>query len=271
MPDLRTSAWSQPGSRVYETGVDRAVLYFKDGDAVPWNGLRSIDESLGQSTNPVFYDGIKLSEIQSSKGFSASVTAVTHPEELDEVSGSKKIRNGIHIWDQPSSTFGFTYRTLVGNDIEGLDAGYKIHLIYNVSATKSNVNYRTSSDEVSPTEFSWDFAAIPEHLEGYRASTHIIIDTSKASPTLVQTIESYIYGTETSAPYLPPMQTLIALALSLSNFINITDNGDGTWTASTDAPGYINALSSILFEIQEANVEYLDPDTYVISPTTDPP
>lgn len=272
VPEVSTGIqWHTPGSRIYETGIDRGAIYLRDGRVVPWNGLVSVNENLGQSSESVFYDGVKLSELQSSQGFSAAVKAITYPDELEEVTGAASIRRGVHLWDQPSSSFGFTYRTLVGNELEGLDAGYKIHLVYNISAVISDREYTTLSDEVDLIEFEWDFVAVPEHIDGYRPSTHLIIDTSKATPSLVALIESYIYGTATTPPVLPPLSTMIALIMSQDSFINIVDNGDGTWTASTNADGYINDLGSGLFEIQEANIVWIDSDTYIISPTPDPP
>lgn len=273
IPTLESPAleWHTPGSRIFETGIDRGAIYLADGRVVPWNGLTAVNESFGQETEPVFYDGVKISDIQSSQGFSASVSAITYPDELEEACGGALIRNGFHLWDQPPQSFGFTYRTIVGNDLKGIDAGYKLHLVYNVSATTSDRSYDTISDDIELTEFEWDFMAVPEHVDSYRPSTHIVFDTTKTTPSLIEAIQNYIWGTETSPPTLPPLNDIISLVLNQNNFINITDNGDGTWTASTDAVGYINDLGDGVFEIQEANIVTTGSTTYLISPTPDPP
>lgn len=266
-----TLTWHDPGTKVFETGIDRGALYLLDGRVIPWNGLVSVNENLGQETSPVFFDGVKLSEIQSSSGFSASVSAITYPDELDELCGGLSIRRGVHLWDQPSQSFGFTYRTIVGNDLDGVDAGHKIHFVYNISAAMSDRTYTTISDDVELTEFEWEFVAVPEQVDAYRPSTHLVMDTTKASPELVEIIQNYIWGTPSSPPVLPPLNVLVALILGQNNFINIVDNGDGTWTASTDAVGYINDLGGGVFEIQEANISPVSLTEYIISPTPDAP
>lgn len=271
MPDAGVLSWNLPGQKVFETGIDRGVLYLRSGEVVPWNGLTSVNENFGQSSEATFYDGVKLSEIQTSNGFSATVSAITYPDELDEICSGESIRSGIHLGDQAPSSFGFSYRTMVGNDLAGVDAGYKIHLVYNVSATVSDRSYQTVSDDVDLIEFEWEFVAIPEQLEMYRPSTHIVIDTTRTSPSLVQLIEDYIYGTSTTPPVLPPMRILLAIILAYDNFIDVTDNGDGTCTVSTDATAIINDLGSGVYEIREATIAYVNSTTYLLSPTPDPP
>lgn len=263
--------WHEPGSKIFETGIDRGAIYLRDGRVIPWNGLTSVNENLGQQSSPVFYNGVKLSEIQSSSGFSASVSAITYPDELDEVCGGSPIRRGVHLWDQPPQSFGFTYRTVVGNDLVGVDAGHKIHFVYNISAKMSDRTYNTLSDEIELTEFQWDFLAVPEHLDIHRPSTHLVMDTTKATPALVEIIQNYIWGTQDSPPVLPPLNVLLSLIIEQNNFINIVDNGNGTWTASTTAEGIINDLTGGVFEIQEATVAPVNSTTYIISPTPDPP
>jgi hypothetical protein len=271
MPDVGVLSWNLPGQKVFETGIDRGVLYLRSGEVVPWNGLTSVNENFGQSSGATFYDGVKLAQTQTSSGFSATVSAITYPDELDEICSGESIRNGIHLGDQSPSSFGFSYRTMVGNDLAGTDAGYKLHLVYNVSATVSDRSYQTVSDDLDLLEFEWEFVAVPEQLEMYRPSTHLVIDTSKTSPGLVQIIEDYIYGTTLTAPVLPPMSTLLAIITAYDNFIDVTDNGDGTCTVSTDTPGIINDLGAGVYEIREATIAYVNSTKYLLSPTPDAP
>lgn len=271
MPTAGVLTWNLPGERVFETGIDRGVLYLRNGNVVPWNGLTAVDENFGQSSDATFYDGVKLSETQTSNGFSATVSAITYPDELDEICSGETIRSGIHLGDQTPSSFGFSYRTLVGNDLEGVDAGYKLHLVYNVSATVSDRSYQTISDDIELMEFEWEFVAVPEQVDMYRPSTHLVIDTTKTTPALVQIIEDYIYGTDSTPPVLPPMSTLLAIILAYDNFIDVEDNGDGTVTVSTDATGIINDLGAGVYEIREATIAYVNATAYLLSPTPDPP
>ena len=130
--------WDKVGERYYETGIDRGVLYMPDGSAVPWNGLTSVIEHFDKSTSPVYYDGMKISDLVSLGDFSATMKAVTYPEEFVEIEGSAKLRNGLFVGDQPPQTFCLCYRTKIGNDVDGVDSGYKIHLIYNLTAIPSD-------------------------------------------------------------------------------------------------------------------------------------
>jgi PKD repeat protein len=262
--------WWEPGSRTYERGVDRGVLYFDDGRVVPWNGLTKVDEKMGINSEPVYFDGVKLSEVPTNDGFSAQISAITYPDQLEEAYGNLELRNGIYLGEQAQKAFGFSYRNKLGNELTE-DLGYKIHLVYNVTALPSSRSYDTIDDDFNLTEFSWDFLTTPETVTGYQSSAHVVIDTSELTPSLLTEIENILYGTPDNAPYLPPLSELIELISGFNNFINITDNGDGTWTASTAADGYINDLGDGVVEIQEATIQINGPTSYLISPTPDPP
>lgn len=262
--------WWEPGSKVYERGVDRGVLYFDDGRVVPWSGLTEVDERIGVGSEPVYFDGIKVSEIPTVDGFSASVLAISYPDQLESAYGQLELRNGIYLGEQAQKSFGFSYRNKLGTELDE-DVGYKIHLVYNVIATPNDKNYTTISDDPSVIEFSWEFVAVPETLHEYASSAHLVLDTSEISPGLLDAIESILYGTDTIPPRLPPLYELIDLINDFENFITITDNGDGTWSANTDASGVINDLGGDVFEIQHATTQITGPDSYLISSTPDPP
>lgn len=268
-PDFWISWW-EPGSRAYERGVDRGVLYFDDGRVVPWNGLTEVDESYGRKSESVYFDGVKLSEVVTPEGFTSKVSALTYPKQFEEAYGSLSLRKGVYLGAQRPRSFGFSYRTLLGTELDP-DAGYKIHIIYNILAIPGNRSYSTISDKVDLTEFEWEFKTTPETAPGYRPSAYLVIDSTKVTPSLLTEIEGILYGTEEVPPRLPSLAELLSFINEYNNFINIIDNGDGTWEANTLATGIINALGDETVEIREANVQYTSPDTYLISPTPDPP
>lgn len=263
--------WNYPGTKGFETGVDRGVIFTQDGRAIPWRGLTNVEEDFGRSSESVYFDGVKLAEVPINGSFSAQVTALTYPDEFEALYGNTVLRRGVYLGEQPPEAFNFTYRTIVGNEIDGQTAGYKIHILYNVTATPQGRSYNTVSDEPDLTEFSWVFKTVPEYLVGYRPTAHIVIDTSKVSEDLVAQIEAALYGTETTAPFLPSLAFVVANILSFDNFITVIDNGDGTFTATCDVDGYINDLGSGVFEIQEAAVQWINATTYLLSSTPDQP
>lgn len=268
-PDFWISWW-EPGSRAYERGVDRGVLYFDDGRVVPWNGLTEVDESYGRKSESVYFDGVKLSEVVTPEGFSSKVSALTYPKQFEEAYGSLSLRKGVYLGAQRPRSFGFSYRTLLGTELDP-DAGYKIHIIYNILAIPGNRSYSTISDKVDLTEFEWEFKTVPETAPGYRPSAYVVFDSTKVTPSLLTELEAILYGTPNSPPRLPPLPELLAFINGYNNFINIIDYGDGTWEANTMVSGVINDLGGDVFEIQHANIQWTSAETYLISPTPDPP
>lgn len=262
--------WLEPGTKIYERGVDRGVLYMDDGRVVPWNGLTGVDEDLGRSSDSVYFDGSKLSEVVNPDGFSANVKAISYPKQLEEVYGNRPLRKGFYLGGQTPKTFGFTYRTRLGTDLVE-DAGYKLHIIYNILAVPEGRTFQTISDEPNVTEFGWNFKTTPETLSGYRASAYLVIDSTRVTPSLLVEIENILYGTPTTPPRLPPLQEFLEIINDFNNFINIVDNGDGTWEANTLADGVINDLGDGVYEIQHANIQWASSTSYLISPTPDPP
>ena len=260
-------AWDKVGSKVYETGLDRGVLYMPDGSAVPWNGLTSIIETFNKSTSPVYFDGMKITDLVTLGDFSATMKAVTYPEEFVEIEGSTKLRNGLFVGDQPPQTFCLCYRTKIGNDLD-VEAGYKLHLIYNLTAIPSDKTYNGIKDSMSLTEFEWKITAVPEDIPGFRPTAHITINSIDLDPWLLEDLESILYGDQDQYAQLIPMPEFI-------NFINswvrvkIIDNGDGTWTATSSRDGFIDLPFQDVFEIINVNSFYIDENTFNISDTVD--
>lgn len=263
---MTTIVWDEIGDRVFETGLDRGVLYFPDGGGVPWNGLLAVSERPSSSIESVYFDGVKFNDIVIGGDFTATLRAFTYPDEFLEFEGIIEEQSGLYIADQQQSLFHLSYRTKTGNDIDGVDQGYKIHLLWNLTAIPSGKSYRTISDDISPVEFEWSLTSIPEEIDKYRPTSHVILDSRRLDPWLLEDIESFLYGNSLNAPILPSLKGFISFVRKWGRII-IIDNGDGTWTATTQREGLINMLNSTTFEILEANAVYLTTDTYEISST----
>lgn len=262
--------WDKVGKRVYEAGLDRGVLYLPDDSGVTWNGLTSVIEKFDRETSPVYYDGMKISELVTLGSFQATMKAVTYPDEFEEIEGVTALRNGIFAHDQPTKVFGLCYRTKIGDDLVGDVLGYKIHIIYNVTAIPSDKTYATMSSDPSLVEFEWDIVAIPENVPGVRPTAHFVIDSRKVDPGLLKDLEDVLYGSLYSNATLLSMTNLINLLTGWYR-IRIIDNGDGSWTAIANRPELIQYSISDeeLFTIVQANVVYLDDVTFKIRDTYD--
>ncbi len=261
--------WDRVGDRVYETGLDRGVLYLPDGSAVPWNGLTSIIEQFDKNSSPVYYDGMKINDLVVLGDFAASMKAVTYPDEFLELEGLGSPRKGMFFGDQPPQTFGLCYRTQIGNDLEGDASGYKIHIIYNVTAIPSQKTYASMTSDPALVEFDWDITAIPEEVPGFRPTAHIILDSRDFDPWLFEELEDMLYGNDLATAVLIPMPDLLTY-ISEWYRVKIIDNLDGTWTAISDRDGFISVdVAEDLFTIIQINATYLDDVTFVISDTVD--
>jgi hypothetical protein len=256
--------WDQIGDRTYETGVSKGVLYEADGHGVSWNGLTSLEESISSSSTAVYFDGIKFNDIVTPGDFSAVMRAFTYPEEFLKYEGTQEEQEGLYILQQPQQRFGLSYQTKIGNDVDGPSAGYKIHILYNLTAVPSNRSYQTLGLDVTPLEFEWTITAIPEELDNYRPTAHIIFDSTKLDPNLLADIEDILYGSEDNDAHLPPLKGFISFIRKWDRLI-ITGHGNGTWTAESDIEGVIIMLDETTFQIESDTVVWLDADTYQIS------
>jgi hypothetical protein len=245
---MATLTWDDVGDRLFETGVRKGVLYAADGHGVPWNGLISVDNNEADSAEPVYFDGIKFNDIVTQGDFTATITAFTYPDEFLPFEGTLEDQDGFFILNQPHArAFGLSYQTLVGDDINGLESGYKIHLLYNLIAIPSTKGYQTIGDSIEPIEFEWSITSIPEEIDGYRPTAHVVIDSRKMDPYLLSDIEAILYGEDTG------------------DELTITDHGDGTWTASSPIEGVITMLDDTTFKIDSTTAVYLSSDTYEIT------
>lgn len=258
--------WDQTGERTYEAGLDRAVLYFPEGGGVPWNGLISVNERNTTEVNAVYFDGVKFNDVVTPGDYSATLKAYTFPDEFLEFEGIMEEQSGLFMTDQMPKLFHLSYRTMVGDDVRGGAAGYKIHLLWNLIAVPSSKSYTTLSLDTEPAEFEWDLTSIPEEVEKYRPTSHVVLDSRRMDPMLLADIETILYGSEARDPILPSLKGFTSFVRKWDRIV-ITNNGDGTWSATSEVEGVITIDPDGYFEIVGANAVYLDEDTYEISST----
>ena len=207
--------WDEVGERRFETGVDHGVLYLREGGAVPWNGLVEVSETRNVDVKAFYQDGIKYLEHHAPGSYSAKLKAFTYPDELDALIGIKEWAPGVDIHDQRGAqVFSLSYRTRVGNDLEGIDHGYKIHLIYNVVASPSDFSHTTEDSNVSVKPMEWNLNGIPVVVAGIRPTAHISLDSRRMDPDLLAELEETIYGTEETDAQLPDLIDLMAQVIA---------------------------------------------------------
>ena len=201
--------WDETGKRLYETGVKMGVLYVQgEGGAyntgVAWNGLTAVTESpSGAEANPMYADDIKYLNLFSAEEFGATVEAYTYPEEFEQCDGSASITTGVTIGQQERKQFGLCYRTTLGNDVDGNDHGYKIHLIYGAKASPSEKAYATINDSPEAITFSWELSTTPVSVTGHKPTANLVIDSTKVAPEKLAKLEAMLYGDASAEPTLP--------------------------------------------------------------------
>ena len=192
--------WDKTGERFYETGVKQGVLYpigtngtYPKG--VAWNGLTAVTESpSGAEPTPLYADDIKYLNLMSNEEFGATIEAYTYPEEFGQCDGSASLATGVNIGQQSRKTFGLCYRTTLGNDTDGNDYGYKLHIIYGALAAPSEKAYATINDSPEAITFSWEVTTTPVAVDGFKPTSHIEIDSTKADKSKLAALEAILYG-----------------------------------------------------------------------------
>jgi len=214
--------WDQTGERLYETGVDHGVLYLPNGAGVydtgfAWNGLVSVTESpSGAESNPQYADNIKYLNLLSAEEFGATVEAFTYPDEFAQCDGTAMPQPGVSVGQQTRKTFGLSYRTRLGNDLNGTDYGYKLHLIYNALAAPSEKAYATINDSPEAITFSWELTTTPVEVGTvdsvmYKPTASLTIDSTKVNAAALTTLEEFLYGTAGTDPSLPAPADVLGL------------------------------------------------------------
>ena len=201
--------WDAIGEHTFETGVRNGVLYLKDaqGDyntGVAWNGLTSVSESPeGAEPTDLYADDIKYLTLMSAENFKATIEAYTYPVEFEECDGSATIANGVVIGQQSRKPFGLCYRTAIGNDTDGNEHGYKLHIVYGCQASPSEKQYSTINDSPEAITFSWEVNTTPVNVTGKKPTATLIIDSTKADKAKLTALEAILYGSESTEPRLP--------------------------------------------------------------------
>lgn len=193
--------WDQSGERTYETGVDHGILFVQEGgvygNGVAWNGLTTVTESpSGAEASAIYADNIKYLNLYSAEEFGCTIEAYTYPDEFGVCDGSADIATGVSIGQQERKSFGFAYRTRLGNDTDGDSHGYKLHLIYGCRASTTQKGYSTVNDSPEAINFSWEVTTTPVTVEGFRPTANVIIDSTKTDPTKLATINAMLEGTD---------------------------------------------------------------------------
>lgn len=213
-------SWSSAGNRVYEAGIDRGVLYVGDSAGVPWIGLSAVDQGAsGGQAKPRYLDGIKVGNRTSPEEFEGTIEAFTYPEEFAVCDGTVRIENGLRLRQQRRKPFSMSYRSKIGNDLEGLSHGYRLHLLYNLTAEPSDRGYKTLAEATDPIQFTWKVSARPPIISGYRPTAHFEIDSRDVPAELLQVIEDTLYGTDLESPRLPSASELIFLFDSFEDLV----------------------------------------------------
>lgn len=216
--------WDKAGDRLYETGVDRGVLYIPDAvgtyeTGYAWNGLTAVSESpSGAEPNPQYADNIKYLNLISAEEFGATIEAFTYPDEFAQCDGTA-VLSGVQIAQQSRKAFGFSYRTLIGNDLVGTDFGYKIHLVYGCTASPSEKSRSTVNDSPEAATFSWEITTTPVAVTGINPATgkplrptaHIVIDSTQVTSVQLEALEQVLYGTAGVDPKMPSPDDVLAL------------------------------------------------------------
>lgn len=256
-------AWGATGARFYETGVDRGVLYINEQAGVPWNGLTSVDESSSGGEPKAYYiDGVKYANIPSSEEYEATISAFTYPDEFIQCEGYVQPRSGLYFTRQRRKSFGFSYRTKIGNDLTD-DLGYKIHIVYNALASPTERSNSSIGDSLEPNDFNWNITTRAPVMSGYKRTAHIVIDSRTTDPVVLSLIEDILYGNDVTSSRLPTPVELIE-AFDVISSLTVVDNGDGTWTAT--APyDVIRMLNDTTFEITASTAVFIDDDSYTLS------
>lgn len=192
--------WDQTGERYYETGVKQGVLYPQaTGGTYPkgvaWNGLTAVTESpSGAEATALYADDIKYLNLMSAEEFGATIEAYTYPDEFAQCDGSAALATGVSIGQQSRKAFGLCYRTTLGNDVDGNDFGYKLHIIYNALAAPSEKAYATINDSPEAITFSWEVTTTPVNVTGFKPTASITIDSTKVDKTKLTSLEEILYG-----------------------------------------------------------------------------
>lgn len=266
--------WDQSGERTYETGVDHGVLFQIDEageyvDGVAWNGLTTVTESpTGAEATPQYADNVMYLNLISIERFGCTIEAFTYPPEFEQNDGSGTPTPGISVGQQTRRPFGFCYRTLKGNDTEGNDHGYKLHLVYGATASPSEKAYATVNDSPEAITFSWEVTTIPVAVgsfggDEYKPTASIVIDSTKVDPTKLETLLEQLYGTESTDPSMPLPIDVITMMTGTLTVATPTQPTFNSGTHTITIPTVTGVVYTIDGEVVAAGPVVITEDTIV--------
>lgn len=200
--------WDVVGERNYETGVSKGVLYPMVSGAYPkgvaWSGLTTVTETAsGAEATPLYADNIKYLNLMSVEELGGTIEAYTAPDAFGACDGTAELTTGVSIGQQPRQTFGLAYQTILGNDTENNNHGYKIHLIYGALASPTERSYATVNDSPEAMTMSWEFSTTPVSVTGFEPTSLVVIDSTKVDAEKLAAFEAIIYGSEDQEARLP--------------------------------------------------------------------
>jgi len=209
-------AWDQTAQRLYETGIDKGVLYIPTGGVYDigyaWNGLTAVTESpSGAEATPMYANNAKYLNLLSVEEVGGTIEAYTFPTEFGQCDGTRNAQTGVQIAQQPRKTFGLAYRTRLGNDVDATDFGYKLHLIWGALAAPTEKAYATQNDSPDAMTFSWEFTTTPVPVTGYKPTALLVVDSTKVLLANLTALEDALYGTAGTSPRLPLPDEVIAM------------------------------------------------------------
>lgn len=211
--------WDQIGERLYETGVEQAAIFPMTGSTYgageAWNGLTAVNESpSGAEATPLYANDKKYAELISNEEFGGTIEAYTYPDGFAACNGEQPLVAGVEgvtVGQQVRKPFGLVYKTLIGNDTEGIKHGYKLNIVYNARVTPSEKSNATVNDSPEAQTMSWTFTTTPVDIPGMDASAKITIDSTKIDSAKLTAIEDKIYGTANAEPAFPTPDELVEL------------------------------------------------------------
>lgn len=211
--------WDNVGEKRYETGTDRGVLYPQKSGSYPagaaWNGLTAVTESpSGADENAFYADNIKYGSLRGSEDFGGTIECYSYPDEWLLCDGSSEAVTGVVMGQQKRKAFGLSFRTLIGNDSDGIDHGYKLHLIYNATASPSERAYQTVNDSPEAITFSYEFTTTPINVSviaDAKPTACITVDSTLVDASKMKKLEDALYGTEDTEAYLPLPDDVITM------------------------------------------------------------
>lgn len=264
--------WHKVGEKLYETGASNGALYVQANDGtypagVPWNGLVNVNESpSGAEASPLYADNIKYLNMMSAEEFAATIEAFTYPDEFNQCEGSIEIATGVYAGQQSRKTFGFVYKTLIGNDVNGIDHGYKLHLIYGALAAPSEKAHGTVNDSPEAITFSWEVSTTPVEVPGFKPSASLTFNSTKTDAAKLAALEAILFGSDSAEGRLPLPTEVITLmggsaitALVLSTIVPADDAA----TVAVDA----NIVMTFNNKIHRQSIIVTDNDGTVVAGT----